>query len=270
MPAVKAPDCLLLIPYYEAPEALLASLQSVTNTSDRIDVLVVDDGSVRHPAAPLLAGRTWPFSVQLETLPSNAGVERALNHGLRTHGRSYAYIARLDTGDLCLPDRFPLQLAELDANPDLLMLGGAIEFFSPDGRAHVEAPPTSWTAVRRRMRVNCAFYQPSVIFRATVLDLVGLYPEDRLAAEDYAYFWKIVEAGEARNLSDVVVRCVIDPNGISTVRRKRQIRSRMRVMLDHFSFTPLAVWGLLRSAILYPTPRALTVAVRRRLRRLPS
>lgn len=259
-------DCLLLIPYYEAPAALIESLRSVVDPDRRVHVVVVDDGSTRHPAAALAAAEDWPFPLTVDTLPTNAGIEHALNHGLVTHADGYTYVARLDCGDTCTSDRFVRQLEELDRNPELLLLGGAAEFVLPDGTSHVEVFPTTWLQVRRRLRVNSAFLHPGVVFRTSVLDVVGLYPTNRPAAEDYSFFWAIAEVGEARNLAEVVVRYAVDPQGISSLRRRRQILSRIQVMLDHFSPSPLAIWGLARTAILYPTPRTLILRVRRLLR----
>ncbi|WP_182380364.1 glycosyltransferase [Nocardioides sp. WS12] len=258
------PDCLVLIPYHEAGEKLLASLDSIVDPGQRLEVLVVDDGSRRLPATASVDGRSWPFPVRIETLPRNVGIAEALNHGLG-YAAPYTYVARLDCGDTCLPNRFRLQLDELDQHPDLLLLGGAAEFATPEGRTHLEYFPTTWAGVLRRLRVNSAFLHPSVVFRSAVIDRVGLYPVDRPAAEDYAWFWSIAKVGEARSLRDVVLRYEIDPDAISSLHRRRQIRSRIQVMRDNFDLTPGAVWGLVRSAVLYLSPRRAVVQVRRAL-----
>ncbi|KRA37436.1 MULTISPECIES: glycosyltransferase [unclassified Nocardioides] len=257
-------DCLVLIPYYEAGEKLVMSLDSIVDPGRRLDVLVVDDGSVRAPASASVVGRSWPFQVRVETLPRNVGIAEALNHGLRS-AASYTYVARLDCGDTCLPERFRLQLDEMDRHPELLLLGGAAEFATPDGQTHLEYFPTTWAGALRRLRVNSAFLHPSVIFRSAVIDRVGTYPVDRPAAEDYAWFWSIAKVGEARSLREVVLRYAVDPDAISSLRRRRQIRSRIKIMLDNFSPTPRAVWGLARSAVLYLSPRRAVVRVRRAL-----
>lgn len=257
-------DCLVLIPYYEAGERLLASLDSIVDPGQRLDVLVVDDGSIRSPAIAAVSGRSWPFAVRIETLRDNVGIAEALNHGLQ-YARPYTYVARLDCGDICLPERFRLQLDEMDRHPELMLLGGAAEFATPEGRAHIEYFPTTWSGVLRRLRVNSAFLHPSVVFRTMVIDRVGSYPVDRPAAEDYAWFWSIAKVGEARSLRDVVLRYSVDPDAISSLNRRRQIRSRIRIMRDNFEPTPGAVWGLVRSAVLYLSPRRAVVHVRRAL-----
>jgi len=254
-------DCLVLVPYFDSPEGLLLALNSIEDYQNRLSVLVVDDGSHLYPAAQVVKPVLGSMPTEVLRLSKNSGIEHALNHGLRARGSRYKYIARLDCGDECTPDRFRLQLEYLDRNEDLMLLGGAARFLSGDS-SYIYKAPTRASDVRRHMKVNSAFVHPAVIFRSEILEEIGYYPLDRPAAEDYAYFRKISERYRSENLPDVVINAFIDPKGISTVKRRRQVLSRIQIMFDHFDWSLLATWGILRSAVLLMTPRRFTAKLR--------
>ncbi|MGH9877594.1 MAG: glycosyltransferase, partial [Nitrososphaerales archaeon] len=100
---------------------------------------------------------------------------------------------------------------------------------------------------------------PSVMFRSQLVQDIGLYPLDTPAAEDYAFFFKIIKKYKAQNIPESLVDCIMDPDGISTKKRKIQIKSRISIILKNFEFNPYAIYGLLRSCALLYTPRGLTV-----------
>ena len=226
-------------------------------------MLVVDDGSSRATARDVLAGTSFLFPVEVRRLPENRGIEHALNYGLAEKGGQFRFIARVDCGDVCRPDRFDLQLAHMEQHPDLMLLGGAGNYVQ-DGRAVFTARmPVSWRAVRRRMKVKNAFIHTTVVFRSAVVKDFGLYPLDRPAAEDYAYFRRIAASQPAWNLEEVVMDCLVDPSGISSSKRTMQLRSRLRVMCDHFDWSLLAFWGLVRALLQLATPRSFSLTIRR-------
>lgn len=254
-------DCMVLIPYYESPRGLKTAIESIEDAAERVSVVVVDDGSVVHPGERAVQAIQTGVPVEVLTMDRNRGIEFALNHGLAERARRFRYVARLDCGDRVVTGRFTMQLRRLDDEPDLYLIGGATQFFGNGGR-YIHRAPLSWDDVRRAMKINSAFIHPAVTFRSSVVDLVGYYPTDRPAAEDYAYFWSVAERYRAENLEAVVVEAEISQGGISSRRRRQQIQSRMRIMLDHFDWSPLAIWGLVRSSILLATPRKLTAWVR--------
>lgn len=59
------------------------------------------------------------------SLPSNVGLGAALNHGLLYC--KYELVARMDTDDISLPDRFKLQVAFMAVNQGVAVSSGFIE-----------------------------------------------------------------------------------------------------------------------------------------------
>lgn len=257
---------IVLIPYYNVPKDLVSSITSIKE-SFLVDILLVDDGSeekcdLRHIQEVYTNG-----SVYLLTLEQNQGIEKALNAGLNwIISKNYEFIGRLDAGDLCLPDRFGKQLNFLENNKEVSLVGTWVNMVNEQQEVQfVLKHPTSHHDITNKMYFNSCFVHPSVVFRVSVLSVVGLYPENRKAAEDYAFFFKITKHFKVANMDEVLLNYVISPNSISSLKRKQQIKSRLKVILDHFYFGFYPIVGLLRNSLLLMTSRGFIVGVKKLL-----
>ena len=245
----------LVIPYYEAGEDLVESLESVR--LGRADlIVVVDDGSRRRPARGLVPPTVGDTPVRLVEMARNGGITAALRAGIAAVPADFALIARLDCGDTCRPTRFTAQRELLAAHPGVVLVGSWVDFVSPDGAfLYRLEQPVDPAAVRRRMRVNCAITHPAAMFRREAYDHAGGYPMSYPAAEDYGLFAQMLATSEAANIPQVLVRCRTGDGGISENRRRTQLVSRCRILLRHFDGHPMAVYGILRAVVQLATPR---------------
>ena len=66
-------------------------------------------------------------------------------------------------------------------------------------------------------------------------------------------------------MDEVLLNYVISPNSISSLKRKQQIKSRLKVILDHFYFGFYPIVGLLRNSLLLMTSRGFIVGVKKLL-----
>jgi glycosyltransferase involved in cell wall biosynthesis len=253
-------NCCVLIPYFNAGESLLTSIESIDYSYCTPEVIVVDDGSKIIKAVDILNKYKGPLTIILVELKDNKGIEHALNKGLELHGSAYKFIARLDCGDICKNKRLEKQIKFLEQNPSCYLVGAWVDFVSMEGKQlYTVQHPAQYNLIKKLMYINTTFTHPTVVFRREILDSVGLYPTDAPAAEDYAYFFKIIKKHPASNIQESLIDCIVDPNGISTKKRKTQIRSRISVIIKNFTFNRYAFYGLARSAILLHTPRSFTV-----------
>ena len=129
--------CAVLIPHYNNPEGLLKSLSSI-GKDEAVDVWVVDDGSQRKPDETA-AKKAFDGRIRFGYLPRNQGIQFALNAGLVEIEQHYEYVARLDCGDTCAPNRFRLQMEFLDNNPKIMLLGSAVTFVDTEGDSPIHA-----------------------------------------------------------------------------------------------------------------------------------
>src|SRR5438067_1848511 len=111
----------VLIPVYNEPGCMAATLRSLCGQGVPFTLVLVDDGST-----PPLTFDPEPldYPVVLLRMPKNGGIEAALNAGLEYVAEAgFELVARVDAGDRCAPTRLRRQLAFLDAHPEVQLVG---------------------------------------------------------------------------------------------------------------------------------------------------
>lgn len=117
---MSAPVVSVVMAAYNGAALIGETLESLaTQTLGEFEAIVVDDRSTDDTLAVL---RGWPDGrVRAIALEENGGPVRARNRAFaEARGR---YIAGLDQDDLCRPERFARQVAYLEANPDVALVG---------------------------------------------------------------------------------------------------------------------------------------------------
>ncbi|MDN6280111.1 MAG: glycosyltransferase [Psychroflexus sp.] len=262
-------DIVVLIPHYNNPEGLLKSVISVGDFDNRILILVVDDGSETKKIDKQELINSSKTSVDFLMLNKNSGIENALNHGLhyiQNNLKHINFIARLDCDDICINNRFEKQYDFLKANRDINFVGSNVRFVDLNRDLLFNLIlPTADSKIKRKMYFNAMFIHPAIFFRKEVLINSGLYPINRKAAEDYAFFFNVIKRNKVANIQENLVECIIDPDGISGKKRKQQVLSRIKVILDNFYFGYYPLVGLFRSFILLFIPRKMINYVKNRV-----
>lgn len=193
----------------DKPEFVRVALDSMlVNQSVKPDeIILVQDGPVPEGLSLLLSeyeGK-YPEVMHVIRLEKNGGLGNALRLGVES--AKYDIIARMDSDDICLPDRFEKQLAYLNAHPDCDIVGGQITEFidSPENVAGKRAVPCSNKEIYDYMKVRCAFNHPTVMFKKESVLNAGNYI-DWFWNEDYYMWIRMMEQGCVfANLSDVLV-----------------------------------------------------------------
>jgi len=258
---------ILLIPHFNNLKGLHESLASISN-QEPVDVLIVDDGSQNNkkPVQTELTDR-YPDINNIICLNNdeNRGIEHVLNDGLRyAQQHSYDYIARLDCGDTCYPERFKLQKEFLDSHPDYYLVGSWVSFVDMEGNEIFQFKPgIDYKKIKKKFYSSNQFAHPSVMFRVKAINIVGLYPTNKKAAEDYAYFFKFVQKFKTANLPKILLKYEINPNGISQSKRKQQILSRIQIIIENFNFSTYASLGLMKNCLLYILPNRLILLLKK-------
>lgn len=250
-------DICVLIPCYNNLAGLLTSIDSIAYDHSRLLVVVIDDGSSSAITRDLLF-QHLPISINLELirLEKNQGITKALNNGLELIYRNYnvRFVARLDCGDICSPDRMYRQVAFLDQNPGIDLLGTWCYFKDKGtGLAYEYITPTTHEFIARSMYFRNVFVHPTVMWRAATLTKYR-YPENYPHAEDYGLFYDIISTKKTAIIDAFLVTCEINIKGISVSNRSAQLKSRLRVICDHGKNKWLVAAGSIKLFILMTLP----------------
>lgn len=146
----------------------------LAQTFEDFEFIVVDDGSEDRTAALLrdLAARERRVRV---FSPGRLGAAAAYNYGVaQAEGE---YVARQDFDDRSYPDRLRLQVALLDAHPEVGMVGGYYVLVDERrGERYVRMPPTSHRAILSAMAKYVPIAHTIATFRRRAWVEAGGYP----------------------------------------------------------------------------------------------
>jgi glycosyltransferase involved in cell wall biosynthesis len=245
-----------LMPVYNPdPASLRRTLASMRQQSVPADIVVVDDGST-----PPLDAHVVGEDVTLLRLPRNQGIVAALNRGLgHILAGGYAYVARMDCGDLCRPGRIATQQAFMDARPEVDLLGCHAEVVDEAGRyLFNEGTAGGEAAIRRKLFDNAAFKHPSFFFRTSAIARLGIYSDRYRHAEDYEIARRYAAGGRVDCLDDVLIVYEKNPTGLCDSNRGAQLRSRLRAQLRHFDPRAIGAYlGVVRTIVTMLVPARL-------------
>jgi glycosyltransferase involved in cell wall biosynthesis len=199
------PRVSILITVYNCERYILEAVHSALGQDfEDIEVIVIDDGSIDGTINALR-------SVMDERLrifePGRIGRSRALNFGIQNAlGK---YIAILDADDLALPRRVSIQMAFLQANPDVALVGSRYRTcIDGSGKAiREDIEPMDYEEIIRKFKLRQnALFHSSVMFEKEKINLICGYDVDLECLVDWdiyvrlAKFYKICNIDERLSL----------------------------------------------------------------------
>lgn len=197
--------------YKDNPAWFREAVASVfAQTCPPAEVVLTADGPLTEELEAVIT--TFKDKLKVVRLEKNMGLGAALNEGLKhcTHD----LVARMDSDDISLPDRFEKQLKAFQADKDLAVLGGAIREIDSESKEEVSFRrlPQSNTELKNFLKTRCPFNHVTVMFRReAVLECGGYIPLHLM--EDY-YLWVRMSTKGCRfaNLADILVNVRTDKN----------------------------------------------------------
>lgn len=211
----KFPNFSVLMSVYKDEKStyLNASLKSIENqTVVPNEIILVEDGPLTKELYEVVDTHRNKFGegFKVVVLNKNQGLGNALRIG--TKYVSTKWIARMDTDDIAVPNRFELQLREVEKNPQLAVIGGQVDEFegSIDNIVGKRIVPCSQVDIYKFIKWRSPFNHPTVMINKTMLEKVGGY-ENKGKLEDYFLWAKIIAKGyPVINLSQVLVHMRVD------------------------------------------------------------
>ena len=222
----------VLLPVYNGSKYLLEAIQSVlSQTYKHFELIVVDDGSTDSSLEILSEIAKRDERVRVLTSSENCGIVSALNRALSV--AKGTFIMRMDSDDICTPQRLEWQVQYLMTHPDISVLGGYVEMFSSSDSSSTKIVrhPTNPALLHFSMFLYCTIVHPSVLMRISVLRKFNGYRSSHNHVEDYDLWLRMLQSPSIRmtNLPRVVLRLRKHEHNISRVRANEQCENALIV-----------------------------------------
>ncbi len=194
----------------ESSAYLYRSLDSLANQTFQADeIVLVEDGPLGQELSAVIGRFQKSMLIKRVKLPVNGGLGGALQMGL-TACRG-EYVARMDSDDVSVPDRFHVQMDFLQNHPEVDVLGATIAEFRDDcaDATRTRRMPSSGELILEFAKSRNPINHQTVVFRkASVLAVGGYQPFNGF--EDYDLWARMLKVGfRLQNMNAVLVyaRC---------------------------------------------------------------
>jgi len=231
------PKISVIMPVYNAENFLRESIESILNqTFKDFEFLIINDGSTDSSADII---RSYTDSrINFIDNKDNLFYMKRLNEALEV--ATGEYIARMDSDDISLPERFQKQVEFLDANPEVGIVGGFWQMFGAVDR--LITVPEKHENIYPFSVFHSPFGHPAVMFRKSMFDANNLrYREDYPYAEDYELWTRALKLFKGANLQEVLLNYRVHSGGVTSARSgvqqdtAKRVRQRVLEELGIFS-----------------------------------
>lgn len=169
--------------------------------------VIVEDGPLTPELTKTLDEyeQRYPTLIKRVPLSHNVGLGPALAEGLTYCSNDL--VARMDTDDISMPDRFELQLVEFERNPDLDICGGQIAEFEGDSSNIVgsRSVPLDHESIRSYQAYRDAFNHMTVMYRKVAVLKAGNYQDAPLMEDTLLWCNMLLTGAQCMNLPDTLV-----------------------------------------------------------------
>ena len=192
------------------PIFLSQSLQSIAeNTLQPSTIVLVKDGQISLELENVIAEWQTKLPLNVVGYSKNKGLAYALNYGLQFVETEL--VARMDSDDICYPDRFEKQITEFNKNKELALLSGYIDEFNDnvDIIVSTRTVPLEYSEIKEYLKKRNAFNHMAVMFKKSAVIESGNYQQVSYF-EDYDLWIRMVQHGfQAKNIPEKLVKARI-------------------------------------------------------------
>ncbi len=190
-----------------SPDYLVAAIDSVYQQSRKPkETILVVDGPINQALENILEIEQKKYqTIRIIRLEQNNGLAHAMQ--VAVNHATTPFLARMDSDDICLPDRFEKQMRCFEEDPELSIVGGMITEFvdTPENIVTRRVLPLEDKDIKRFMKSRCGVNHVTVIFKKEDLLKAGNYRSD-FRQEDYYLWVRMMKTGcKFKNIPYVVV-----------------------------------------------------------------
>ena len=202
----KRPLVSVVMPTFnERPDMISDAVNSILQqTYNNIELHIFDDSTKEETKAAIDAFK-FDSRVNIHRSPKRVGFIKSLNLGLEA--ATGQYIARMDGDDFSHPDRFEKEVAFLESNPEVMVVGGQMNIMDENGQ--ITSSRTYPTGGLKLFLFSCVrnpLSHPTIMMRREVVDKGYRYDESLRMSEDLDFWLRLMNDGyKIVNLPDTLI-----------------------------------------------------------------
>ena len=219
----------------ENPSYFLEALDSCLKQTILPDeIVLVKDGPLKNGLENVIKKYNLRFANKLKVIPlkHNVGLGEALRIGLEAC--SHEIIARTDSDDINMPDRFRIQLRLLQEHQDIHVVGSWIAEFenSPQDSRYIRKVPLAHSEIEKKAIYRNPMNHMSVMFKKNAVLYAGNYISF-LWFEDY-YLWArmLMKGFRFANIPEVLVKVRADKKMLLRRTGLRYLKSELNLQFQ--------------------------------------
>jgi glycosyltransferase involved in cell wall biosynthesis len=177
------------------------------------ELIAVDDASTDESLSIL---RSFPDS-RIQIIMHRVNLGAAISRNDACEMASGELIAIMDADDICAPTRLEKQVAYLDQNPTVGLVGCGI-YDNIDVRGAVLSTsvlPKDNESIQATLLQRWCFLHSSIMFRKELREVAGNYRGIFEPVEDHDFVLRILEHSRAYNIPERLVSYRLNPHGLS-------------------------------------------------------
>ncbi len=229
---MEQPKVSVLMPVYNNGPYLDQAIQSLLGQSyTNFEVILINDGSTDDSKSCL---DQWSRrDARLRVIhQSNQGLTASLNEAAKL--ATGKYLARMDGDDICEPERFELQVARMQACPELAAVGAWSVRIDQDG---LPFGVRRWETDRSRLKQRLlegkgGLCHPLAMIRKSAFEQVGGYDTRFQTSQDKLLWLRLLQVGPLENLPDCLLRYRVHGQSISQARSAQQAADLQQIVAE--------------------------------------
>ena len=225
------PEVSVIMSVYNGEKYLGEAIDSILNqTFTDFEFIIVDDGSIDRSADII---RSYKDSRIKLIQQENRGASCGRNRGIQESKGEY--IACMDADDISLPQRLEKQVDFLEKHPDIGIVGTWAIMMTEKGEdIYIAEIPQNDLELRELLAKTSPFFHSSVVFRRTLFDSCGPYPEDfkRASVEDWILWHQFATGTKLANIGEPLFRYRIRLTG--AINRTKNEVKKLRTIVYRY------------------------------------
>ena len=203
---MSSPKVSVLMPNYNCESYLSEAIESILNQSfTDFEFIIIDDWSTDNSWKIIQEYAKRDNRIRAVKNEENLKICKTLNKWIEF--AKWEYIARMDSDDISMIDRFEKQVKFLDSHHEIWIIGWSMDIINEKWKIYSKREYNlSDTEIRNKIFRYSPFCHPVVMMRKTALDKSGWYDNELVYSEDYDLYFRIWMYSKFWNLADTLIK----------------------------------------------------------------